>query len=131
MITAYGTKEYRIILIPIKSMATVERIQSQTDAGVFCFYRDGKEHRFNGKRIPAIVLPGALKIFHITKADLSSAGYMAYWQVFEDCHTGELTCGNKPSFSKGTTKEREFAKRMPIIDRRFFETESVEYVTLP
>ena len=103
---------YAEFVIPMKDESNSERFASQTGkCDSWCYYKDGKPH---GK-IPTMVMPGLMDLFG-GEAKIRNAGYRKHWNVFKDLESGEFTFGNKPSFSRGSPVEREFASKMLVVN---------------
>ena len=74
---------------------------------------------YNGKRC---ILPTCEFIWGGEQA-IRQKGYKKYWSFFENTKTGEMTFGNKPSFSKSQDeKDRERAKNMPVVNLELLKT---------
>ena len=74
---------------------------------------------YNGKRC---ILPTCEFIFGGIQA-IKQQGYKKHWSFFENIQTGEMTFGNKPSFSKSPDEEdRERAQNMPAVNLELLKT---------
>lgn len=119
----YGYEE---LFFPVQDFAKAKEIQKNEASCAWVFIKDMKPHKKDGHTVPPILLPSLLgKAFPFKESEIMALGYKPYWNLFRNTVSGEVTFGNKPSFSNGTESEKRRAEEMTVVNlERFLATES-------